>query len=1020
MVWLSGPPGSGKTTLLGSYINTVGLRALWYQFDAGDSDAATFFYYLRQAIAELVPRKSRLPPLFTTEYQHDIAGFARRFFRIAFAGLPAEIIIVLDNYHELCADTPLHVALAHALEDIPVSANVLVASRIDPPPAFAQARLKKLVAVIDWDDLKLTYDESIALAMATGLHQTDLVHRLHQLTDGWLAGFSLLLEHDRQGGTVRNSPRTETLETVFDYFSQIIFDELAEQSRQVLLRTACMPYVTATLARLASGQPDAINVIESLYRRHLFVERRDEGEPIYQFHALFRAFLRHRARASFSLHDILKLFRRSALLLEQVGWFDDAYVLYVEGEAWEEALRFVVSHAPKLIAQGRWRTVLQWGQQIPPSQASGNPWIDYWMGRATAYNDSLGARSQLERAYDGFVARDHQVGQLLAAAAILETLYFHYREFRLMDSWIERVELLLHAKIESLPAEVELWVQSMFIAGATYRCPDNPTLPSSVARVESLLENPADTNLRVSVATVLLSYAYCVVDSTVEGIAIQIARPLLNKSELTAQRAALYLGHEGYAHYMYGRYTQALACFDEARHIAATNGLGVAVVTISLWAALCQRRAGMLDSAALTIKQIESLPHSHSACFGPLAFVKACVAHDKGDFDLAAAGIQEAWHYCLEGGSHIGLMLVGLVSSNIAISVGHYEFAQTLLREVNHQIKGPVSAHYRGAILLNEAWLAHRQGNETVRNDLICAALHYAAEPRARERFAWYPIALSELLPEALRHHIEPAMAKRLARLFNVVPARHDVEQWPYRMQIWTLGCFEVRVDDLPLVFGRKAPKVAIAPLKIVIALGGRNVPEERLMDALWPDEEADVAHERYTSALHRLRKLLGGNELLPQRAGALSLEKNLVWVDALALDALPSRPDTAARALELYRGGFLEADAGQPWIIATRERLRGKFSRAVEIEGERLEKLSLHEQAIATYRRGIAVDCLLESCYRGLMRCLDNRGQTAEAGSVFRSLQRALAAGLGTQPSEVTQELWQRILERDAKLGAR
>src|SRR5689334_19292804 len=51
IIWVCGPPGAGKTALVASYIEQARAPAIWYQLDNADSDPATFFYYLRLAVA---------------------------------------------------------------------------------------------------------------------------------------------------------------------------------------------------------------------------------------------------------------------------------------------------------------------------------------------------------------------------------------------------------------------------------------------------------------------------------------------------------------------------------------------------------------------------------------------------------------------------------------------------------------------------------------------------------------------------------------------------------------------------------------------------------------------------------------------------------------------------------------------------------------------------------------------------------------------------------------------------------
>jgi LuxR family maltose regulon positive regulatory protein len=49
VVWIAAPPGAVKTTLVAGYVEARGLRHIWYQVDAADSDPATFVHYMRIA-----------------------------------------------------------------------------------------------------------------------------------------------------------------------------------------------------------------------------------------------------------------------------------------------------------------------------------------------------------------------------------------------------------------------------------------------------------------------------------------------------------------------------------------------------------------------------------------------------------------------------------------------------------------------------------------------------------------------------------------------------------------------------------------------------------------------------------------------------------------------------------------------------------------------------------------------------------------------------------------------------------
>jgi len=243
-------------------------------------------------------------------------------------------------------------------------------------------------------------------------------------------------------------------------------------------------------------------------------------------------------------------------------------------------------------------------------------------------------------------------------------------------------------------------------------------------------------------------------------------------------------------------------------------------------------------------------------------------------------------------------------------------------------------------------------------------------------------------------------------------PARTARSAPPLR--IYTLGRFAIEQEGRPLPTGERVQHRPLELLGLLIAGGGREVPETWLAEALWPDADGDRAHGAFATTLHRLRKLLG-HEALLFRDRRLSLSFERCWVDALALDAL-TRDGHPEQALTLYQGPFLAGEAEYASVVAARERLRALFLSRAEALGHRHEAAGRPVEAIGVYERALAAEPDAEPLWRGLMCCHRATGQPGAAVAAYHRFRRAAPGrGAGPPTPETEAMLQEALAERDA-----
>ncbi len=1019
-----GPPGAGKTTLVASWLDARDINGIWYQVDSGDVDLATFFYYLGESAKQFQRKGQRPLPLLTPEYLQDIEGFSRRFFRELFARLPEGATLVLDNYQEVGPEQHFHHLVAQAVDEVPPGMNLIAISRRDPPDCYARIMANENAAFVDWDTLKLTLDEAQSIAAHRGAIAGVDIGQMHEQCQGWAAGLTLLLEGSRRNsGGAAEFPSGRN--AIFEYFAAQIFEKVPESIQEFLVITAFLPQVPVSIAGELTGNADAAAILEDLYRRHLFTHRRPAIETVYWYHALFRDFLKTRALRVLGKDGCRNAIGRAAALLESNLAFDDAIQLHTEAGAWPAIARLAEGRAADLLAKGRGQTLRDWISILPGEYLAANPRLRFWLGVSLISIDQIRARENLETAFEAFRIRNDLVGQLETTSRIISTYYFEWSSFEPLDRWIEVLEELIAGTSGYPSPETEFDAYSSMLLAALYRKPGHPLLPRAAERVMQFLGATIDLNRRVTGAIYLLSYAVLARDNHAGARALAFVQPLLDHSELSPLNQVWVHARMGYFLYQVGDYEAACGELTKAEATVERYGLkglrSAGRLIDSYW---CSVLVGMrnFDLFRERYQKIVAFadpdrPMDRFHLHDPYLYLESATGN-LGQLEIHARGAIEAANAA--GMPYIQAMSRIFLCEALA-ELGRYAELATVLDEARSIIQGTCHKYYEAELDFVEAysWFSRdddQQGVACLRRGLAEAGRRKEPLHLLRHNHR----VLGRLAVIALEQGLEREYISDLVRRFRVSPPDAHVASWPWPVKVHVLGTFELRVNEELVTFSGKAPKKPLALLKALIANGGRNVPEERLIDALWPDEEADAARKSLDITVLRLRKLLGANESVLVANELVSLDSRLCWTDVWAFEHGMEQFESgtrdlgdAASVLGLYRGSFLPTDVDVPWTAKARERLRGKFVRLVEVVALEEENARRWEQAIHSYLRGLEADDLVEPFYQGLMRCYRSLGRHAEAMGTYRKLRHLLSVVLGISPSEASQALAM-ALQRD------
>jgi len=244
-------------------------------------------------------------------------------------------------------------------------------------------------------------------------------------------------------------------------------------------------------------------------------------------------------------------------------------------------------------------------------------------------------------------------------------------------------------------------------------------------------------------------------------------------------------------------------------------------------------------------------------------------------------------------------------------------------------------------------------------------------------------------------------------------------------------GQFEALLEGEPVpasAWGRRKTETL---LKVLLTERGRVFSQDQLIELLYGGENPHKKFGNLRGRISELRRALephldkGGNSRYILRIGeGYCFSSNApCWLDTEAFqegirDAEQAQEsgqwrlavESYERAIELYRGEFLETDRYEEWSLASRESWQEEYLSALAQLAECHVQLGDCSRAITTCKQVLKIQPIREPAIRQLMRYYYVAGEDSRAVEAFEKGKQALKERLDVEPSSETTSLYEQI----------
>ncbi|MCY1719944.1 LuxR C-terminal-related transcriptional regulator [Prolixibacteraceae bacterium Z1-6] len=390
LILVSAPAGYGKSTAVSQWLELQEKPYAWLSVDHIFNNFTVFLEYFALALSS-----------FRSLDEQKVQDFVESSSVLSTHAIAEKVcnylsenmgpgIMVLDDYHKI-QNPDIHELINYLLNFCPVTKQLIVITRFDPPLKLNQHRLYGRLAEVRIADLIIDSQEFDNLIKNNESELSENSSLVLEKSEGWILGISMLLQINSTGKQNLDNILTANVLTDMDFLLGEYLPQLPESfTEPLLLASICERFNEEILEGLFHKYlTQTVNVqdfIAKLKEYNLFLIAEDNLNEWYRFHHLFSRVLRRQLKKLTTINNDNALLYISEWFASN-GYIEEAIAYVLRKGDLETASALVTQHRREAFNRGQWWRVKAWLDQLPDNLIKSKPsiliayvWVleNYW------------------------------------------------------------------------------------------------------------------------------------------------------------------------------------------------------------------------------------------------------------------------------------------------------------------------------------------------------------------------------------------------------------------------------------------------------------------------------------------------------------------------------------------------------------------------------------------------------------------------------------------------------------------